>query len=84
MVMGPVVVIARGALNELTSETTPVKKTEDAASARAFGAWLGFDPITYKENLLHHKISFLFALIPRPNYSGNELNAIINEWEKPF
>lgn len=39
----------------------------EQASGRSFGMFQNFDALTYKENLLHNKISFLFSLVPRPS-----------------
>lgn len=46
----------------------------DEASGRSFGMFQNFDALTYKENLLHNKISFLFSLVPRPN---------VAHWNRP-
>nr|CAH0098304.1 unnamed protein product [Daphnia galeata] len=53
---------------EVFQETDAIPLAEEGeANGRSFGPFGNFDALTYKENLLHNKISFLFSLVPRPS-----------------
>ncbi|EFX85760.1 hypothetical protein DAPPUDRAFT_237236 [Daphnia pulex] len=59
---------------EVFQEADAIPSPEEEANGRTFGPFRNFDALTYKENLLHNKISFLFSLVPRPN---------AQQWNRP-